>query len=318
MAGLQDGADALGDHVVRHLVDVVAEEPRVVDAGLLGERLDPGPRGERGAGLVEADVSVGADAQDLEVHAAGRGQRQVVRLARGLHVLGGAVRAHEGVGAEAERLDHLADDGGAVGLRVPGGQPDVLVELADAGPRHVHVTGGDLGGQRVVDRDRGRAGGHAEQRVGLAAPQGGDRLRDELAACPGVRDDDNFHVGLPIWRREFNGRGIDQSSRTGALRSAVALVLWSAGRVATTHTESAIGRHGRCRGRTPPRPGAGPAPEPRRLQPWPTRSARPAMWARPRRRGRRAPDHPGAAPGCGPAPKAVDCAVHTDGQGRMV
>ncbi len=58
---------------MRHLVDRV-EEARVVLAGLLGEGLHPRERGERGAGLVEADVAVGADAEELQVDAA-RGAR---------------------------------------------------------------------------------------------------------------------------------------------------------------------------------------------------------------------------------------------------
>lgn len=74
-------------------------------------------------------------------------------------------------------------------------QPDVLVELADTGARGVHGAGADLGRQRPVDGQRGRAGGNAEKGVGLAAQQGADGLRDEFAACLGVRDDDNFHAG---------------------------------------------------------------------------------------------------------------------------
>lgn len=75
-----------------------------------------------------------------------------------------------------------------------GGQADVLVELAHAGARDVHLAGADLGRERLVDGQRGRAGGDTEQRVGLAAQQGGHGLRDELAACLGVGDDDNFHA----------------------------------------------------------------------------------------------------------------------------
>ncbi|GAA2974699.1 hypothetical protein GCM10020227_49260 [Streptomyces flavovirens] len=121
-------------------------------------------------------------------------ERLVVRLARGLDVLGGAVGAHEGGLGQPERLDDLAQHDRAVGLGVARGQPDVLVELADAGPGGVHGTGADLRRQCPVDGQRGRAGGNAEQGVGLAAQQGRDGLRDEFPACRGVRDDDNFHA----------------------------------------------------------------------------------------------------------------------------
>src|SRR5665647_2146946 len=42
VAGLHDRAETLGQHMVRHGVEVVAEEPRVVPAGLFGQGLDPG------------------------------------------------------------------------------------------------------------------------------------------------------------------------------------------------------------------------------------------------------------------------------------
>ena len=56
--------------MARHLVDR-GEKARVVADGLRGERHEPGARGQRGAGLVEADVAVAADAEHLDVDAAG-------------------------------------------------------------------------------------------------------------------------------------------------------------------------------------------------------------------------------------------------------
>ena len=80
VAGAQDRAEALGDAVPRHVVDRV-EEPRVVFARLLGERLHPGQRGEGRARLVEADVAVRADPEELQVDAAGFGDRALVVVA---------------------------------------------------------------------------------------------------------------------------------------------------------------------------------------------------------------------------------------------
>ena len=65
MAGLQDGADALGQAVLRDVLHVPAEESSVVSAGLAGQRLDPGSGGERGARFVERDMPVGADPKNL-------------------------------------------------------------------------------------------------------------------------------------------------------------------------------------------------------------------------------------------------------------
>jgi hypothetical protein len=50
-----------------HRVDVAAEEARVVDARLPGQRLDAGARGQAGPWLGEAHVAVAADAQNLQV-----------------------------------------------------------------------------------------------------------------------------------------------------------------------------------------------------------------------------------------------------------
>ncbi len=140
-------------------------------------------------------MAVRADAEQLQVDAAGLGQGAVVGLARTDDVLGRTVGAHEGGLGQAQGLDDLAEHDRAVGLGVPGRQADVLVELADPGLGGVDLAGLDLGGEGLVDGQRGRAGRHAEQGIGLAPHQGGHGLRDELAACLGVRDDDNFHAG---------------------------------------------------------------------------------------------------------------------------
>src|SRR5690242_4674611 len=55
VARLEDGPDALSDDVPRDVLRT-AEEPRVVRTRVRGQRLDPGARGERRGGLVEADV----------------------------------------------------------------------------------------------------------------------------------------------------------------------------------------------------------------------------------------------------------------------
>ena len=54
----------------RNFGDVSVKEARIVAAGLLGEHIDVGARGEGATGFIEADVSVCADSEDLEVNAA--------------------------------------------------------------------------------------------------------------------------------------------------------------------------------------------------------------------------------------------------------
>lgn len=66
--GVEDGADAHGDDMEGHGV-LAAEEAGVVLAGAGGEGFDASAGGEGGGRFVEADVSVGADAEKLEVDA---------------------------------------------------------------------------------------------------------------------------------------------------------------------------------------------------------------------------------------------------------
>ena len=58
------------DGVAGHIF-LLLEEAGVVVDGLLGEGFDAGPGHQRGAGLVEGDVTVAADAENLNVDAAG-------------------------------------------------------------------------------------------------------------------------------------------------------------------------------------------------------------------------------------------------------
>src|SRR6188472_4572317 len=84
VAGLQDGADALGEAVLRDSVDIPVEEASVVPAGLTGQCFDPGTGGERRAGFVERDVPVGADAQNLKINTSRFGDGFLVRRASAL------------------------------------------------------------------------------------------------------------------------------------------------------------------------------------------------------------------------------------------
>ena len=68
-AGVEDGSDTHGDDMERHSV-LAAEKAGVVLAGAGGEGFDAGAGGEGGCWFVEADVAVGADAEQLEVDAA--------------------------------------------------------------------------------------------------------------------------------------------------------------------------------------------------------------------------------------------------------
>lgn len=65
-----DGADAYGKGGFRNEVDIVVEEARVGDDGIVCQRFHASARCQRRTGLVESDMSVGAYAAQEEIDAA--------------------------------------------------------------------------------------------------------------------------------------------------------------------------------------------------------------------------------------------------------
>src|ERR1700729_3042144 len=104
---LEDGPDALGEHVGRHLIGRV-EEPGVVLARLRGEGLDPGAAGQRRPRLVEGEVAVGADAEELQVDTPGGRDQGLVALPRRRQSAGTGVGAVDVVGADVQAVSQLA------------------------------------------------------------------------------------------------------------------------------------------------------------------------------------------------------------------
>src|SRR5215218_6204232 len=118
MAALHDGADALGQAVLRDGVDITAEESSVVSASLAGQRLDTSSGGQRGAGLVERDMPVRADSQDLEIDTAGVGYGLLVRLTCTDQVRGQSVRSEDMRRIDIDLVDELTSDDVPIALRM--------------------------------------------------------------------------------------------------------------------------------------------------------------------------------------------------------
>lgn len=127
LAGLEDGLDADGQGEAGHLADVVVEEAGVGEDGVVGERLDPGAGREAGAGLVEGDVAVLADAGEEEVDAAGGLDLGLVGDALGLQVGRVAVEDVDVVGVDVYVGEEVLPHEGVVALGVVPRDPDVLV-----------------------------------------------------------------------------------------------------------------------------------------------------------------------------------------------
>ena len=102
------------------------EEAGVVLARLPRQGLDPGARRQRRTGLVEPEVAIGADAEQLDVDAAGIVDRRLVAGGLRGDVLRLAVGAVDPV--QSDLVGELAADDRVIGLRVSTGESDVLVE----------------------------------------------------------------------------------------------------------------------------------------------------------------------------------------------
>lgn len=69
LSRLQDSLYTHSECHLRHFPQIVVEESRIGDYGIVRQSLDPCSRGEGGAGLVEGNVSVGSDASEEEIDA---------------------------------------------------------------------------------------------------------------------------------------------------------------------------------------------------------------------------------------------------------
>ena len=146
-----------------------------------------GARGEGPAGLVEADVSVCADSENLEVNAAGVADRLVVVCCSLIVVTGPHVGAVRGALGEVHAVDKETVDEVRVAFGMVFGQTDVFVKVEGLG-----LGEGDLAcfaapGQFVIERKRGRSRCEAKNSGGLA--------REELLDTVGCDDGNIFGGG---------------------------------------------------------------------------------------------------------------------------
>src|ERR1039457_5695063 len=183
MAGGQYGADSLSDDVAGHSRGVAAEESRIVGARAAGKCLEPGPGSKGGAGFVEADVPVRADAEQLHVHTAGR--EKVVSVAGW---------APYRLGTEVEPGCDRALDDCPVGLRMAWGEPDVLVEEKGLGPPGRKTARLMTRNEVGVDGLGRAAGCQSEHRIGLPGNEGGDGPAGSCPATGPVGHDHDFHA----------------------------------------------------------------------------------------------------------------------------
>ena len=180
LAGAHDGADAHGAGVGGNLVDGV-EQATVSLAGHLGELDAVSLLLEDVIGLVEADVAVVADAEELDVNAAGLLDSAVVGVDAVLDVeglgVGGVSLGHIDVHVVKEVLLHEV----AVALGMGALQAAIFVEVERLALGEAEVACLIALHQVGVQADGGGARCQAQDTVRLGLDDGGDLVGGQSA-----------------------------------------------------------------------------------------------------------------------------------------
>ena len=194
--GVEDGSAAHGDGLGGDVVDAV-EEDGVALSGFFGEIDDAGAGVTSGAGFVEADVSGGADAEDLKVNAAGVFDGLFVGLTMLPEVsLGdGAVGDVDVVGVDVDVVEELVVHEVPVALRVLATEADVLVEVEGDDASEGEAVFGVEATEFLVEVDRGGTGGEAEDGGELFGLAGGNEVSDLSGEGLGGRVRVGMHLG---------------------------------------------------------------------------------------------------------------------------
>lgn len=134
LSGFEDGLDTDSQGHARHLADVVVKEARVGKDGVIGQSLDTGTAGQAGAGLVEGNVAVLADASKEQVNAASLLNGVFIGNALGLQVGRIAVENVDVGRVDVYVGEEVLPHEGVVGLGMVAGDAHVLI----------HVEGDDI------------------------------------------------------------------------------------------------------------------------------------------------------------------------------
>lgn len=195
LAGAHDAADAHGEGPARHGV-FIGEILLVAGDGLIGEPDKVVFIMENIIGLVEADVPVGADAEQLQVGAVAgcegveAGQ---LRLGRGV-----ALGDDEAALGHAHSIEKIFAHVVVVGVGVITGQPLIFVKVDDAGGRKIGLAGHVVLHQPLVDGQGSGPGGQPQQHIFFAGEGGGDVFGGAGGAVLIAGGDDQFQCESPF------------------------------------------------------------------------------------------------------------------------
>ena len=129
LLGIHDGSYTNGQSGLGDLVDVVVKETTVGDDGIGGEGLLTGAARQTGAGLVEGDMSVGANATHEEVDATCCLNGFLVILALCLQILGIAIKDMDILFLDVDVAEEVVPHKAMVALGVFLGEVHILVHV---------------------------------------------------------------------------------------------------------------------------------------------------------------------------------------------
>lgn len=127
LAGLEHGLHTDGQGHLGHLLEVVVEESTVGEDGVVGQGLDTGARRQRGAGLIEGDMSIGANAAQEEVNATVGLDGGFVGYTLGLEIWRIAIEDVDVARVDIDVREEVLVHERVVGFWVLAGDPDVLI-----------------------------------------------------------------------------------------------------------------------------------------------------------------------------------------------
>ena len=155
---------------------------------------------ERTARLVEADVAVGADAQDLQIAVTGGRHGGLVGIAGGLEVLPQGIGTVQGARPHVHARAQIPLHERRVALGVPLGQADVLIEHEAGDLLEREASGLATASELVVEGKRARPRGGSQNSGGLGGQKVLDRIGGTLSDGLGVVQDDELHRFAPLQR----------------------------------------------------------------------------------------------------------------------
>ena len=197
LLGTHDVAHAHGDGVAGHIVTAGEEAGVGVDGGGV-QGLLVGAVHQHVAGLIEAQVAVGAYAQHLHVDVGlvQDGVELTEVLLHVAHALG-----HVGVGlVDVDMVEQVIVHEVAIALVVVAGEAHILIQIDAVDAGEVQTLLMAAAAQLLIHAHGAGAGGKAQGAIGLGADDGLDDVCAQTAGLGVILGDDDFHGIIPIPR----------------------------------------------------------------------------------------------------------------------